>query len=123
MATIAGSIAEKAYMIKEGSAYGTAKGGVMCTGPVRAQQWSLPGNDIVLYKRTRTTWDPAYTPKVKTVTVKFIVNSSTLTSALLSGEVSWRIRRAGNELPRVGRFELRKPLFRSEPLRRWRHGR
>jgi peptide/nickel transport system substrate-binding protein len=86
MATIAGSIAEKAYMIKEGSAYGTAKGGVMCTGPYELKQWS-PGNDIVLQANPHY-WDPAYTPKIKTITVKFIVNSSTLTSALLSGEIA-----------------------------------
>ncbi len=86
MATIAGSIAEKSYMVKEGSAYGTAKGGVMCTGPYELKQWS-PGNDIVLQANPHY-WDPAYTPKIKTITVKFIVNSSTLTSALLSGEIS-----------------------------------
>jgi peptide/nickel transport system substrate-binding protein len=86
MATISGSIAQKSYLVKEGSAYGTAKGGVMCTGPYELKQWS-PGNDIVLQANPHY-WDPAYTPKIKTVTVKFIVNSSTLTSALLSGEVS-----------------------------------
>ncbi len=86
MATIAGSIAQKSYIVKEGSAYGTAKGGIMCTGPYELKQWS-PGNDIVLQANPHY-WDPAYTPKIKTITVKFIVNSSTLTSALLSGEVS-----------------------------------
>jgi len=86
MATISGSIAEKAYLIKEGSAYGTAKGGVMCTGPYELKQWSA-GNDIVLQANPHY-WDPAYTPKIKTINVKFIVNSSTLTSALLSGEIA-----------------------------------
>lgn len=86
MATISGSIAEKAYLIKQGKNYGTAAGGVMCTGPYQLKQWS-PGNDIVLQANPHY-WDPAYTAKIKTITVKFIVNSSTLTSALLSGEVS-----------------------------------
>ena len=86
MATIAGSIAEKSYMEKEGSKYGTAAGGVMCTGPYELKKWN-PGNDIVLQANPHY-WDPAYTPKIKTVTVKFIVNSSTLTSALLSGEIA-----------------------------------
>jgi peptide/nickel transport system substrate-binding protein len=86
MATISGSIAEKSYIIKKGNTYGTAAGGVMCTGPYELKQWS-PGNDIVL-KANPHYWDPAYTAKIATITVKFIVNSSTLTSALLSGEVA-----------------------------------
>jgi len=86
MATISGSIAEKAYLIKKGSSYGTAAGGIMCTGPYELKQWS-PGNDIVLQANPNY-WDPAYMPKIKTITVKFIFNSSTLTSALLSGEIA-----------------------------------
>jgi peptide/nickel transport system substrate-binding protein len=86
MATISGAIAEKAYLVKVGSKFGTASGGVMCSGPYELKQWS-PGNDIVL-KANPHYWDPAYTAKIKTITVKFIVNSSTLTSALLSGEIA-----------------------------------
>ena len=86
MATISGAIAEKAYMEKEGSKYGTAAGGVMCTGPYELKHWN-PGNDMVLQANPHY-WDPAYTAKIKTITVKFIVNSSTLTSALLSGEIA-----------------------------------
>jgi peptide/nickel transport system substrate-binding protein len=85
MATISGAIAEKSYMQQKGSSYGTASGGVMCTGPYELKQWS-PGNDIVLQANPNY-WDPAYKPKIKTITVKFIVNTSTLTSALLSGEI------------------------------------
>jgi peptide/nickel transport system substrate-binding protein len=85
MATISGAIAEKAYLLKEGAKFGTAAGGVMCSGPYELKQWSA-GNDIVLQANPHY-WDPAYTPKIKTVTVKFIVNSSTLTSALLSGQI------------------------------------
>ena len=85
MATISGSVAEKAYMVKEGAKYGTAAGGVMCTGPYVLQKWNA-GNDIVLQANTHY-WDPSYTAKIKTITVKFIANSSTLTSALLSGEI------------------------------------
>jgi peptide/nickel transport system substrate-binding protein len=86
MATISGAIAEKAFLVKTGSKFGTASGGVMCSGPYELKQWS-PGNDIVLTANPHY-WDPAYTAKIKTITVKFIVNSSTLTSALLSGEIA-----------------------------------
>jgi peptide/nickel transport system substrate-binding protein len=86
MATIAGSIAEEAYMVKKGKSYGTASGGVMCTGPYELNQRN-PGNDIVLQANPNY-WDPAFTAKINTITVKFITNSSTLTSALLSGEIA-----------------------------------
>lgn len=86
MATISGAIAEKAYLVKEGAKFGTAAGGVMCSGPYELKKWN-PGSDIVLQANPHY-WDPAYTAKIKTVTVKFIVNSSTLTSALLSGQIA-----------------------------------
>ncbi len=85
MATIAGGITEKAYCQAKGSSFGSAKGGVMYTGPYMLKSWS-PGNQIVLQKNPNY-WDAAYTPKVQTVTVKFIVDTSTLTSSLLSGEI------------------------------------
>jgi peptide/nickel transport system substrate-binding protein len=85
MATIAGGITEKAFVEKAGAQFGTAKGGVMYSGPYMLKNWS-PGSEIVLEKNPNY-WDPAYTPKVQTVVLKFIVDSSTLTSALLSGQI------------------------------------
>ncbi len=85
MATIAGGITEKAYAQAQGNSFGTAKGGVMYTGPYEVKSWS-PGNEIVLQKNPDY-WDPTYAARVQTVTVKFIVDSSTLTSALLSGQL------------------------------------
>ena len=86
MATISGAIAEKAYMVKAGAKYGTAAGGVMCSGPYELTKWNA-GNDIVLTANPHY-WDPAYRAKIHTITVKFINNSSTLTSALLSGQIA-----------------------------------
>lgn len=86
MATVAGAVAEKSYIQAKGTSYGTAAGGVMCTGPYELAQWN-PGNDIVLQANPHY-WTPAYKAKIKTVTVKFIVDTSTLTSALLSGEIT-----------------------------------
>ncbi len=85
MATIVGAIAEKSYIEKEGKTYGTATGGVMCTGPYELAKWTS-GNDIVL-KANPHYWTPSYRPKIKTITIKFITNTSTLTSGLLSGEI------------------------------------
>ena len=57
-------------------------GGVMCSGPYELKQWS-PGNQIVL-QANPDYWDPAYKPKIKTISVKFIVNASTLRVSLVS---------------------------------------
>src|SRR5579871_502967 len=85
MATIAGGVAEKSYMEATGNKFGTAAGDVMCSGPYELKQWSA-GNDIVLQANPNY-WDPSYRPRISTVTIKFIINASTLTSALLSGEI------------------------------------
>ena len=85
MATVSGGVAEAAYMKAKGKDYGTAKGGVMCSGPYELKAWNS-GSDIVLQKNPNY-WDPAYVPKVATVDVKFIVDTNTITSSLLSGEI------------------------------------
>lgn len=83
LATNAGVVFEKAFAQKEGKLLGTAQGGLMCTGPFELKSWT-PGKNIV------TTANPHYwngTPKAKKLTFVFIPNNSTLTSALMSGEV------------------------------------
>ena len=114
MATISGAIAEKAYMEREGKRFGTAAGGIMCSGPYELKTWS-PGNDIVLQANPHY-WDPAYTPKIKTVTVKFIVNSSTLTSALLSGEIAGAYGVPATSYPELESSTSGHAVLRAEPL-------
>lgn len=85
LATSFGAVSQKAYTRKAGASYGTAKGGLMCTGPFEPASWKS-GESIVL-KRNDAYWDPGLKPKAREVVFKFITNSNTLTSALLSGEV------------------------------------
>ncbi|MEV0600329.1 ABC transporter substrate-binding protein [Streptomyces sp. NPDC050315] len=85
LSTSFGAVNKKAYTEKAGPAYGTAKGGLMCTGPFRLDSWK-PGSDITL-ERNDSYWDAELEPKVRQVEFKFITNNNTLTSALLSGEV------------------------------------
>jgi peptide/nickel transport system substrate-binding protein len=83
LATTAGVVFEKAYAEKAGQALGTSSGGLMCTGPFELKSWT-PGKSIV------TTANPHYwngAPKTKELDYVFIADNSTLTSALLSGEV------------------------------------
>ncbi|MFK4069708.1 ABC transporter substrate-binding protein [Streptomyces sp. NPDC029674] len=85
LSTSFGAVSRQSYAEKAGPAYGTAKGGLMCTGPFKLGSWKS-GNSITLERNTRY-WDAELRPKVKELVFRFITNSNTLTSALLSGEV------------------------------------
>lgn len=85
MATAAGAVGQKKYVQAKGSAYGTANGGVMCTGPFSLESWK-PGSEIVL-KRNDDYWNQDLAAKAKQVTFRFITDESTLTSALVSGSI------------------------------------
>jgi peptide/nickel transport system substrate-binding protein len=83
MATAAGAIGEAAYIKDKGAHYGTAKGGLMCTGPFKLAAWQ-PGTKITL-ERNDGYWDPELKAKAREVTFNFITDESTYTSALTSG--------------------------------------
>ncbi|HWU09242.1 MAG TPA: ABC transporter substrate-binding protein [Streptomyces sp.] len=85
LSTTFGAVNQKAYAEKAGPAYGTAKGGLMCTGPFKLGAWKS-GSGITL-ERNGTYWDTELKPKAKQIEFRFITNNNTLTSALLSGEV------------------------------------
>ena len=85
MGTSGGGIVEKAYVQKVGAAKYGAGMNVMGSGPYKITSWK-PGSEIVL-QANPDYWDPSLRPKVATVTLKFITDTSTITSALLSGEL------------------------------------
>ncbi|MGX1268392.1 ABC transporter substrate-binding protein [Streptomyces phaeoluteigriseus] len=101
LSTSFGAIGKKAYTEKAGPAYGTAKGGLMCTGPFKLASWKS-GSSITL-ERNGSYWDTALKPKVRQVEFRFITDNNTLTSALLSGEVDGTY-----ELPPSGATALAK---------------
>ena len=85
MGVSAGGIVEKAYVEKVGAAkYGSGTK-VMGSGPYILKAWN-PGSEIDLAANP-SYWDAALQPKVANVTLKFITDTSTITSALLSGEI------------------------------------
>ena len=85
MGTCGGGIVEKAYVQKVGEAkYGSGMN-VMGSGPYKLASWKS-GSEIVL-EANPNYWDASLQPKVQKVTLKFIVDTSTITSALLSGEI------------------------------------
>lgn len=85
LAGIAGAVSQEAFAKQAGKAYGTPGGSLMCTGPFKLDAWK-PGESIVI-SANDAYWNAALKPKVKTLQFRFIPDSSTLTSALLSGEV------------------------------------
>jgi peptide/nickel transport system substrate-binding protein len=87
MATVAGQVSEKAYTESKGAKYGSAEGGVMCSGPFKLENgaWK-PGQDITLTANTDY-WNPDLRPLASKVVLHFISDSSTLAQAIASGEV------------------------------------
>lgn len=85
MATAAGAIGEASYIKAKGKAYGTAEGGVMCTGPYELKSWT-PGESLTI-TRNPTYWDTSLKPKTKSVKFLFIQDPSTITDGLESGQI------------------------------------
>ncbi|MEV4031631.1 ABC transporter substrate-binding protein [Streptomyces umbrinus] len=83
LASYSGAVMQKRFTEKIGRGIGTPAGGLMCTGPYKLVKWS-PGDRITVTGND-TYWGGA--PKVRTLDFQFITDSSTLTSALLAGEV------------------------------------
>lgn len=78
-----GAVMSKAYGEQEGEALGTSSGGLMCTGPYKLRSWT-PGKEIVTVAN-EDYWDGA--PKVGKLTYRFIADGTTMTNALLAGEI------------------------------------
>lgn len=91
MAVTPGLISEKAAVEKAGKAYGTANGGLSCTGPYSIEAWRS-GSGMTL-KANPHYWDEAFTAKAETVQLKFITESSALVQGLKSGSLdgSWDV--------------------------------
>ncbi|MCX5394803.1 ABC transporter substrate-binding protein [Streptomyces sp. NBC_00094] len=83
MAASPGTIESAAYLAKAGKDYGTAKGGVNCTGPFSLDKWDQ-GSGITL-KKHAAYWDPKLAPKSESVKFTFIEDPAARTSAFLSG--------------------------------------
>ena len=83
MAGAPGIVYQKAFAEAAGEDFGTSDGGVMCTGPFAFDSWT-PGQSISM-TAYEDYWGGA--PLVERLTLRIVPNDSTLTSALLSGEI------------------------------------
>lgn len=79
----AGYIVQKAFTEAAADDSGTSSGGIMCTGPFQFDEW-VPGDSITVTANA-SHWRK--TPLVKELEFDFLDSDTTLTSALLSGEI------------------------------------
>lgn len=85
MATPAGGVGKASYIRAKGKAYGTPAAGPVGTGPFVFKSWGQ-GASIVL-TRNEGYWDSSHKPKAQEFVFSFIPQESTMTTALLSGEI------------------------------------
>lgn len=85
MTNIAGVIYEKGFAEAAGKDFGTAAGGVMCSGPFKLDTWES-GNSITI-SRNDEYWDEARKPLTKQVKFTFVTDATSVSQALNSGEI------------------------------------
>jgi peptide/nickel transport system substrate-binding protein len=81
-----GVVLEKAYVEAKGKAFGTAAGGTMCTGPFKLKSWK-PGSALTA-ERNDAYWDTSLKPKAAAMVFKGVPDDSSLTSGLLTNEIT-----------------------------------
>jgi peptide/nickel transport system substrate-binding protein len=85
LATPAGGVGKASYIQAKGKSYGTPSAGPIGTGPFAFKNWAQ-GSSLVL-TRNESYWDKSHAPKVGEMNFSFIPQESTMTTALLSGEI------------------------------------
>ncbi|MBK0418902.1 ABC transporter substrate-binding protein [Leucobacter sp. CSA1] len=85
LSTAAGIIGSKAYVEQAGESYGTAGGGIMCTGPFAFDSWKS-GSSITM-RANPDYWDPELVPMIETLELNFVTDESTIANSLISGDI------------------------------------
>jgi peptide/nickel transport system substrate-binding protein len=84
LGTFAGAIVQKKYAEKAGKEFGTAKGGLMCTGPYQVKSYT---SDSVVLSANPSYWDKDLQPKTSTLTFRSLPDEDTIVSALVAGQL------------------------------------
>ncbi|MFJ8027670.1 ABC transporter substrate-binding protein [Streptomyces sp. NPDC096311] len=85
LATTAGTVVQARYAEHAGKKFGTAAGGLMCSGPFELAAWKS-GVSIEL-KANSHYWDARYRAHARKVTLLFVTDTTALTQALASGAI------------------------------------
>jgi peptide/nickel transport system substrate-binding protein len=99
MPSFASAIFEKKQAIHAGSKFGSAQGGIMCSGPYELTKWT-PGSSIVVTANPHY-WDPARAAHIKKLTFTFATNSTTIAEGLISGQTDGAYEVPAETLPRL----------------------
>ena len=97
MSTVAGDVAEKAFVEKAGKDFGNATGGVMCSGPFKLDAWNAGKN--ILLSANPDYWNPDGKALPKKVEIRFVTDTTALTQALKTGEIQGAYEFAPGQLP------------------------
>jgi peptide/nickel transport system substrate-binding protein len=81
-----GVITQQAFTEAQGTDYGTANGGVMCTGPYQLKSWVV--GEGLTFDRYDGYWDKSLPLKLKSITIKGVPDEAVLTAGLLTGEIT-----------------------------------
>ena len=97
MSTVAGVVAEKAFIEKTGKDFGNATGGVMCSGPFKLDAWNAGKN--ILLSANPSYWNPDGKALPQKVEIRFVTDTTALTQALKTGEIDGAYEIAPGQLP------------------------
>ncbi|MGI5460144.1 ABC transporter substrate-binding protein [Streptomyces sp. CA-249302] len=97
LATTAGTVVQARYARRAGRKFGTAAGGLMCSGPFRLAKWTS-GASIEL-KANPHYWDTAHRAHADKVTLLFVTDTTALTQALASGAIAGAYEVPNSALP------------------------
>lgn len=92
-------VVQKDFAEAAGKDFGTAKGGVMCTGPYKFGAWTQ-GQDITL-TRNDAWWNTSARPRVENLRFTFITDPSAQAAALANGDVDGQF-----SVPRAAQDQL-----------------
>lgn len=81
----AGVITQQQFVEAAGADYGTAGGGIMCTGPYELSSWAV--GEGVTFERYDGYWDTSLPMQLKELTIKGVPDEAALTAGLLTGEI------------------------------------
>ncbi|MFI0350237.1 ABC transporter substrate-binding protein [Actinomadura sp. 9N407] len=110
-ATPAFVVVQKDFAEKAGRGFGTARGGVMCSGPYKFGGWSQ-GQNIAL-TRNDSWWNTSVKPKVKNLRFTFTTDPAAQTAAMAGGDVDGQFlvpQGARNQLTGKGNLLYGKSL-------------
>jgi peptide/nickel transport system substrate-binding protein len=81
-----GAVVQQAFAeAAEPGTFGTAAGGVMCSGPYQLADWTV--GEGVTFTRYDSYWDTSLPLLLKSITIKGVPDEAVMTSGLLTGEI------------------------------------